>query len=88
MSLSATCRAGSVWAGISLTIGKFFFLAAIPDGPLTLAPMWTMLCILSRRSILLARTSGNSSDMRWESVYRLAWSISNLVMAMPELGPR
>jgi hypothetical protein len=45
----------------------------------------TMDCMRAWR---LARTSGISSDMRFESVKSLASSISRRVMAMPLLGPK
>ncbi len=47
-----------------------------------------MLCILLILSSRRARTSGISSDIHLESVYRLASSMSSLAMAIPLLGPR
>ena len=48
-------------------------------------PVMTTDCI---RFSLRARTSGISSEMRFESVKTLASSISRRDMAMPLLGPR
>ncbi len=74
INLSRTNGIGKRSAGIALLIGYDLFLPVCPPGECTGVRRWL--------------TSGTSSRMLLESVYRLASSITNLVIAMPLEGPR
>lgn len=73
---------GKLGAGCSLNIGYVLFLLA--GGVFDM----TTDCIRASLLSLLARTSGISSEILFESVKSLASSMSRRDMAMPLLGPR
>jgi hypothetical protein len=73
-SLSVTTRPGSLSAGTALIMGYDFLRSHIVSGEDT--------------GVLRSMTSGTNSRILLESVYRLASSITNRVIAIPLEGPR